>query len=73
MYVHIGIIGRDRTTQLSLALLVIVSDSVTLGERAYNNWFREIFILLCSRKCQAPLEQWPPLLVRLFAQHCLLG
>ena len=31
MYVHIGIVGRDRTTQLSLALLVIVSDSVTLG------------------------------------------
>ena len=36
MYVHIGIVGRDRTTQLSLALLVIVSDSVTLGERTYN-------------------------------------
>ena len=38
MYVHIGIVGRDRTTQLSLALFVIVSDSVTLGERAYNGW-----------------------------------
>ena len=37
MYVHIGIIGRDKTTQLSLALFVIVSDSVTLGERAYNS------------------------------------
>ena len=40
MYVHIGIIGRDKTTQLSLALFVIVSDSVTLGERAYNKWAR---------------------------------
>ena len=38
MYVHIGIIGRVRTTQLSLALFVIISDSVTLGERAYNNY-----------------------------------
>ena len=37
MHVHIGIIGRDKTTQLSLALFVIVSDSVTLGERAYNS------------------------------------
>ena len=36
MYVHIGIIGRDKTTQLILALFVIISDSVTLGERAYN-------------------------------------
>ena len=42
MYVYIEIIGRDKTTQLSLALFVIVSDSVTLGERAYNNWFREV-------------------------------
>ena len=50
MYVHIGIVGRDRTTQLSLALFVIVSDSVTLGERAYNNWFRELFVLLCSQE-----------------------
>ena len=41
MYVHIGIIGRDRTIQLSLALLVIVSDSITLGERAYNTHSRE--------------------------------
>ena len=37
MYVHIGIVERDRTTQLSLALFVIISDSVTLGERAYNS------------------------------------
>ena len=36
MYVYIGIIGRDKTTQLTLALFVIVSDSVPLGERAYN-------------------------------------
>ena len=42
MYVYIGIVGRDRTTQHSLALLVIVSDSVTLGERAYNNYNRFI-------------------------------
>ena len=37
MYIHMGIIGRDKTIQLSLALFVIVSDSVTLGERAYNS------------------------------------
>ena len=38
MYVHIGIIGRDKTIQFSLALFVIVSNSVTLGERAYNKF-----------------------------------
>ena len=74
MYVHIGIVGRDRTTQLILALFVIISDSVTLGERAYNSCHARD----AEQKSWDYFHQaryrvfWPPELEKLPMPQCMM-